>query len=77
MSVEEFTIKIQKFLFWFLVLVKDIWTWTIVASKVVNFIYIIKLKTLVIKEFWWEFLEMMLIDYPHSKSTHNLKVMKF
>jgi hypothetical protein len=22
-------------------------------------------------------IEMMLIDYPHSKSTHNLKVMKF
>jgi hypothetical protein len=53
MNVEVFKIKIQKNLFWVLVLIKHLWTWIIVASKVVNFV-ITKLKTLFIKEFWWE-----------------------
>jgi hypothetical protein len=53
MNVEVFKIKIQKNLFWVLVLIKHVWTWIIVTSKVVNFV-ITKLKTLFIKEFWWE-----------------------
>jgi len=28
-------------------------------------------------EFWWEKIEMMLIDYPHFKNIHNLKFMEF
>jgi hypothetical protein len=28
-------------------------------------------------EFWWEKFEMMLIDYPYSKNTHNLKLVEF
>jgi hypothetical protein len=27
--------------------------------------------------FYEKKIEMMLIDYPHSKNTHNLKVVKF
>jgi hypothetical protein len=38
MNVEEVKIKIQTKLFWVLVLIKDLWTWTTVASKVVNFV---------------------------------------
>jgi hypothetical protein len=37
MNVEEFKTKTQKYIFWVLVLIKDIWVWTIVAWKVVNF----------------------------------------
>jgi hypothetical protein len=37
MNVEEFKTKIQIVFFWVLVLVKDLWTWTIVALKEVNF----------------------------------------
>jgi hypothetical protein len=52
-SIEEFKIKIQKKLFWVLVLIKDLWTWTKVASKVINFVnYYIK--HFFLKEFWWE-----------------------
>jgi hypothetical protein len=38
MSVEDFKTKIEKKLFSVLVLIKDLWTWTMVASKVVNFV---------------------------------------
>jgi hypothetical protein len=38
MSVEEFKIKIDKKIFLILVLIKDLWTWTTFASKVVNFV---------------------------------------
>jgi hypothetical protein len=38
MNVEGFQIKIQKKLFWAMVLIKDLWTWTTVVSKVVNFV---------------------------------------
>jgi len=38
MSVGEFKIKIQKKLFWVLVSIKDLWTWTTITSKVVNFV---------------------------------------
>jgi hypothetical protein len=46
------------------------------CKKKVNFV-IIKLKILFINEFWWKKFEIMLIDYPHSKSTHNLEVVRF
>jgi len=38
MSVEEFKIKIKKNKIWVLVLVEDLWTWTIVAYRLVNFV---------------------------------------
>jgi hypothetical protein len=38
MNVEKFKIKFKKKIFWVLVLIKDLWTWTIVASKVVDFV---------------------------------------
>jgi hypothetical protein len=38
MIVEEFKIKIQNKLFWLLVLIKDLWTWTTFASKEVYFV---------------------------------------
>jgi hypothetical protein len=38
MNVEEFKIKIQKIIIWVLVLVEDLWTWTIVAYRLVNFV---------------------------------------
>jgi hypothetical protein len=38
MNVDKSKKKIQKKLFWVLVLIKDLWTWTIVASKVVSFL---------------------------------------
>jgi hypothetical protein len=37
MSVKEFEAKIQKRIFWVLVLVKDLWTWITTTSKGVNF----------------------------------------
>jgi hypothetical protein len=53
MSVEEFKIKIEKKLFWVLVSIKDLWTWTTITSKQ-SILEITKLKTLLIMEFWWE-----------------------
>jgi hypothetical protein len=38
MNVEKFKIKIQKKLFWVLVLINDFWTWTTIAPKVANFV---------------------------------------
>jgi hypothetical protein len=37
MSIEEFILKFNLIKNWFLVLVKDFWTWTIIAWYVVNF----------------------------------------
>jgi hypothetical protein len=53
MNVEEFKTKNQEKISWVLVLVKDLWTWTIVTKKAINFANY-ELKTLFIKSFWWE-----------------------
>jgi hypothetical protein len=37
MNVEEFKTKNQEKISWVLVLVKDLWTWTIVTKKTINF----------------------------------------
>jgi hypothetical protein len=37
-SVGEFKIKTKKKLFWVLVSINDLWTWTTITSKVVNFV---------------------------------------
>ncbi len=53
MIVDKFKAKIQKNIFWVLVLIKDLWIWTTVTSRAFNFVNI-KLETFFIKEFWWE-----------------------
>jgi hypothetical protein len=37
MSIEELKLKFNLIYIWFLVLVKDFWTWTTIASYAVNF----------------------------------------
>jgi len=61
MCVEKFKIKIEKDLFWVLVLIKDLWTWITIASK-----------QSILKK-----IEMMLIDYPHSKNICKLLFLEF
>jgi hypothetical protein len=61
MCVEKFKIKIEKDLFWVLVLIKDLWTWITIASK-----------QSILKKF-----EMMLIDYPRSKNICKLLFLEF
>ncbi len=81
MNVKKFKIKIQKKLIFILVLINALWTWPLNLNnscmKSSQFYKLLSLKKYILRNFDEKKIEMMLIDYPHSKHIHNLKGVKF